>query len=321
MALNLSKSYTPVAGEKAVAASYNIDIATLFNAITGLETQTSTLGGLTITPSTNSTTTFKVTDASGTTIFDVDTTNGISTMPMNLPDSYGVTVALGTSHPDHQATATATILNACSATVSKRLNSVNVTADIAASGANGLDTGSEEASKWYAFFVIHNPTTSTTAGMFSLSPTAPTMPTGYTLFRRVGYVLNNASSNFTLFDNLFNSFQDRGNITAVDFTHSTLTIDGVWHDMDLSAICPPGTKSVLLRAAVTRNAPPSNDFGLHLKTKGNANDVNTADLYHQVSGVQIQSDLTVAVDANRFIQYNSGIAYDDVKIAVSGWWK
>lgn len=79
------------------------------------------------------------------------------------------------------------------------LLNVNVTADITVSGANGLDTGAPANSTWYAVFVITNSTGSLIAALLSLSGTAPTMPGGYTLFRRVGWVRRNGSGNFVRF--------------------------------------------------------------------------------------------------------------------------
>jgi hypothetical protein len=62
---------------------------------------------------------------------------------------------------------------------SYRAISVNLTIDITASGANGLDTGAEATAEYYVW-VIYNPSTDTVAGLLSLSATAPTMPSGYT---------------------------------------------------------------------------------------------------------------------------------------------
>lgn len=74
-------------------------------------------------------------------------------------------------------------------------NNVNLTVNIATSGANGLDTGAEAASTPYYTYVIYNPATVTVAGLLSASATSPTLPSGYTYYRRVGAVLNNSSSN------------------------------------------------------------------------------------------------------------------------------
>lgn len=66
--------------------------------------------------------------------------------------------------------------------------SVNVSPVLSASGANGIDTGASAASTWYYLHVIYNPTTKATAGLFSLSASAPTLPSGYAYSARVGAV-------------------------------------------------------------------------------------------------------------------------------------
>lgn len=78
---------------------------------------------------------------------------------------------------------------------------VNVTVNSTASGANGLDTGTLAASTWYAVWLIRKPD-GTTAGLFSLSATAPTMPSGYTFKARLGWVRTDASGNKYLLQTL-----------------------------------------------------------------------------------------------------------------------
>lgn len=107
---------------------------------------------------------------------------------------------------------------------------VSLVANISASGANGLDTGTVLASHWYALFVITNSAGSSVASLLSLSSSAPTMPAGYTLFRRIGWVRTNASSNilptYRSGDNVFYSNPNPNTITP-----STNT--------DFSAYVPP----------------------------------------------------------------------------------
>lgn len=74
--------------------------------------------------------------------------------------------------------------------------SSTLTADITASGANGLDTGSEASNTWYFIWVIYNPTTDTEAALLSLSNTNPTMPSGYTKKRLVGEIKNDSAGDF-----------------------------------------------------------------------------------------------------------------------------
>lgn len=106
-----------------------------------------------------------------------------------------------------------------------RLESIDLTADITASGANGLDTGSE-GNNWYYLWVIYNPSTDTTASLLSLSSTSPTMPSGYTHKALVGSVRNDGGD--------FDDFYQRGrvvnlenrtvatNLTATSFTSQSI---------------------------------------------------------------------------------------------------
>ncbi|MGY3482212.1 hypothetical protein ACVW1C_000095 [Bradyrhizobium sp. USDA 4011] len=67
----------------------------------------------------------------------------------------------------------------------------------AAGNNNGcLDTGAL-ANGFYHVFVIKNPTTSVVDVLMSKSATAPTLPGGYTLFRRIGVVWFNSGVNFS----------------------------------------------------------------------------------------------------------------------------
>lgn len=74
---------------------------------------------------------------------------------------------------------------------------VNVTVNIATSGANGLDTGAEASGTWYYVWLIYNGTT--VAGLLSTSASAPTLPSGYTYRALVGAIRNDGSSNFIRF--------------------------------------------------------------------------------------------------------------------------
>ncbi len=70
-------------------------------------------------------------------------------------------------------------------------SSVSLTPIITDSGVNGLDTGSVAASNWYYYWAISNGTT--TAGLWSLSYSSPTMPSGYTYKKFIGAVYNQSS--------------------------------------------------------------------------------------------------------------------------------
>lgn len=106
---------------------------------------------------------------------------------------YGLVVKNNSSTPNTKITVTADLVVIGDTSLAYRHSSVSVTIDMAATGANGLDTGSIASSTWYHVFLISNGTT--VAGLASTSATAPTLPSGYTAVR-IGAMRTDASSHF-----------------------------------------------------------------------------------------------------------------------------
>lgn len=72
-----------------------------------------------------------------------------------------------------------------------------LTVNAAATGLNGLDTGTFAASTVYAVHAIYDTTLKLVSGyMLSLSATAPTLPFGYSSFRRIGWAISDSSTHF-----------------------------------------------------------------------------------------------------------------------------
>ena len=70
---------------------------------------------------------------------------------------------------------------------------------VAGSGQGGLDTGSIAANTWYHVHEIKHPGINQVDVLFSLSATAPTLPAGYTLFRRIGSMRTNGTQQWWKF--------------------------------------------------------------------------------------------------------------------------
>jgi len=69
------------------------------------------------------------------------------------------------------------------------IQNVNVSPDILSSGiVDGLDTGSVAVNTGYAIWLIYNPITDVVGGLFSLSYTSPTLPSGFTFKRLISFV-------------------------------------------------------------------------------------------------------------------------------------
>ena len=77
-----------------------------------------------------------------------------------------------------------------------RARNISLNVNLGIVGANGLDTGSPTASSWYAVMVIFNPTSGVSAGLLTLTPASPTLPSGFTSATRVGWVRYDAGPKF-----------------------------------------------------------------------------------------------------------------------------
>lgn len=89
------------------------------------------------------------------------------------------------------------------------INSYSKTADMAVSGAGGLDTGAEAANTIYYLWAIRKSADGTNNILVSTSSSAPTMPSGYDQKALVSCVGNNNSSNFI-------KFHQRGRVYTFD---------------------------------------------------------------------------------------------------------
>ena len=87
----------------------------------------------------------------------------------------------------------------------------------------GLDTGVIASSTWYHVFLIKRVDTGVVDVVFSLSPTAPTLPTNYTLFRRIGSMKTDGSSLWTKFTQYGDDFYWSVPASDVGVTTSSLT--------------------------------------------------------------------------------------------------
>lgn len=84
------------------------------------------------------------------------------------------------------------------------------------SGNGGLDTGAIAASSWYHVHLIRRDSDGLADVLFSLSPTSPTMPSGYTARRRIGSVRTDGSSQFILWTQFGDEFLWDAAIVDVD---------------------------------------------------------------------------------------------------------
>lgn len=113
-------------------------------------------------------------------------------------------------------------------------------------------------------------------------------------------------------------YVDRGDPATYDFTEATLTTDGTWNDLNLSAIVPAGAVAVHFYLQIKDDAVSSY---LLFRKNGNAEDVNIAGFRTQVADVWFEGNFVVACDSNRVIEHKgANLAFTNINLAVKGWW-
>jgi hypothetical protein len=134
----------------------------------------------------------------------------------------------------------------------KVFNSINITIDITASGALGIDTGSEANSTWYHIWIIGQ-ADGTKSGVLSTSTTAPTLPSGYTFYGYVGACYNTSSGD------LLEMCQTNNSATFENGAFSAALTDGSatsYTSISLSSFIP-STANHLIGSFVVRNTTGS----------------------------------------------------------------
>jgi len=110
---------------------------------------------------------------------------------------------------------------------------------IAGTNQGGLFSGSKANSTWYAVFAIKKDSDSSIDYGFDTSVTAANKPTGYTYYRRIGYIMTDGSGNILQFFKIGNRFYLKTRIQNVAATNPGTSAV-------LSAVTvPPGLLGIL----------------------------------------------------------------------------
>lgn len=113
-------------------------------------------------------------------------------------------------------------------------------------------------------------------------------------------------------------FVDRGDPAAYDYDKEDLTIDGTWHDLDLSGIVSEKAKAVFI---IGHLEGPAVDWKISFRKKGNVNEIAHGGMETLRAGVERHRSTIVALDDDRKIQYKADNEnWTTLSLAVKGWW-
>lgn len=189
-----------------------------------------------------------------------------------------------------------------------------------AAGANGIDTGAWAIDTWYALYLICNDDASLVAPLASLSATSPTMPSGYTRKRRIGWVRSRTATA----TNLINMRQV-GPVAEWIEDQAILLNQGIVQtpetDVDLSTRVPPGVTRVFVSTLVESNGSLGAGVARELLLRPNG-DTGGSLPYGRVVGPSTSSQFGdwIDTDASRVIEYKMSGANALGTIRVRRWW-
>lgn len=190
------------------------------------------------------------------------------------------------------------------------------------SGAGGLDTGSVTASTFYYTYLIFG--ISGYAGLYSLSATSPTMPSGYTYFRRLGATRTDGSSHFIPYistpGNTIRVVQyDAVSSTVLALSAGTST---TFASVSLSSYMPSTSQCVILNTAIPTEATSvSSDVffratGSSLTTTTTPYTVRTTNIGNNVNS---EMQIMVPTNSSQSVDYAVSSGVLSLHLYVSGW--
>jgi hypothetical protein len=188
--------------------------------------------------------------------------------------------------------------------------------------ANGaLDTGLVAASTWYHVYLIQRPDTGVVDICISLSPTGPTfgsnIPSNYTLFRRIGSMKTNSSSQWVAFTQVGNEFlwsvpTADYNATAAANTQYTVTL-GV----------PTGVSVEAIIATNYESNGTGNCFGLFYSGLGPTQTSNTPNGNINIYAFQPSTwqavQLRLMTSTSGQVRLDTTTSFTAVLVSTSGW--
>lgn len=201
-----------------------------------------------------------------------------------------------------------------------------LTASMAVSGAGGLQTGSVEAANtWYRVLIIADSTGVNAPAALLVPEGTAFSQAGYDVFRRVGYVRNNGSSNFLKFfqagdGNTRFVFYDETAATLAMLTNGNAT---AFADVSFATVVPPIGRATVYIGVAFENAGGGTAATDEIMLRPKGSTVATPAIRVAPGIVLTQKqkqNLLMFVDNTQTLQYQVSAVNDSADIAVVGYY-
>ena len=189
------------------------------------------------------------------------------------------------------------------------------------SGNGGLDTGSIAASTWYHAYLIKNVITQAVDVLVSLSASSPTLPSGYTLFRRIGSMKTDGSNHWTAFVQVGNKFYWSTvpaidvNTTTLGLTATTFTLTNIPTGVSVEAILNTEIGNAAGGASIYIYSPLVNDQA----ASSGAAPISQMICTNNSAGFVANSNIRIMTNTSAQIKAVGDTASTIFRVAVTGW--
>ena len=239
-----------------------------------------------------------------------------------IPRSYiaGLTLSTAGSSATMSIAAGQCVDSTNTALMSLTATSKTTSAWALGAAAGGLDTGAIANSTWYHFYVIQRVDTSVVDCVFSTSASAPTLPTNYTLYRRIGSGKTNGSAQWTKFIQDGDYFKWDASVLDVNTTNpgtaavsATLTVPlgvNVQAIMNAQGVGATNCFTLHISDLATADETPS-------RTAAPLGAITTANVAPTITASRIVERTNTSAQVRYRIEASG--ASDIVRIATLGW--
>lgn len=196
------------------------------------------------------------------------------------------------------------------AALTKRLDA----AWVVGTNQGGLDTGSKAVSTWYHIWLIKRTDGSAVDALFSLSATAPTMPSNYTYKRRIGAVRTTTGGAITAFKQYGDEFRFNAIPLDVDVSDSSTTA------ALRTLTVPPNTTAIILAYQAKGGTAIGHLFTAVAETDEVANISSRVSLVNAAGADGVAAgEFRIPADASSQIRTTATAASCVLRIRTRGW--
>ena len=120
---------------------------------------------------------------------------------------------------------------------------------------------------------------------------------------------------FAISGQLGERYISRGDVAVADFDKDDLIADNDYHELDLSSLCPVGTKIVRIRVNATWGVA---DKAIFIRKKGYVNETNIGRWQIPIANHWVDNQQDIDIGEDRIVEYKITIPSNYLYVFIQG---